>query len=125
MKLREHRQALLDVGVYLEDFGQSSFVVREHPTWFPKGEEQEVIEDLIEQVLTSSKADIKKLREAAAIMMSCKRSIKANHYLTKVQMDQLLEDLRNADHPFTCPHGRPVLIHFSTYEVEKMFKRVM
>ena len=125
IKLKEHRQALEEVGVYLEDFGQSSFVVREYPTWFPKGEEQEIIEELIEQVLKSSRANIKKLREDAAIMMSCKKSIKANHFLTKVQMEQLLEDLRNADNPFTCPHGRPVLVHFSTYEVEKMFKRVM
>lgn len=125
LKLMEHRHALEEVGVYLEEFGQSSFVVREYPTWFPEGQEKEIIEDLIEQVLKSSRANIKKLREDAAIMMSCKKSIKANHFLTKVQMEQLIEDLRNADNPFTCPHGRPVLVHFSTYEVEKMFKRVM
>jgi len=123
--LRENKQELEAVGVFLEEFGQSSFVVREHPSWFPKGEEQEIIEDLIEQVLTTKKADVKKLREAAAIMMSCKKSIKANHFLTREQMVTLLNDLRNADNPFTCPHGRPVLIHFTTYEVEKMFKRVM
>lgn len=123
--LREHKQELEAVGVFLEEFGQSSFVVREHPSWFPQGEEQEIIEDLIEQVLTTKKADIKKLREAAAIMMSCKKSIKANYYLTKEQMEILLRDLRKADNPFTCPHGRPVLIHFTSYEVEKMFKRVM
>lgn len=123
--LRENKQELEAVGVFLEEFGQSSFVVREHPSWFPKGEEQEIIEDLIEQVLTTKKADVKKLREAAAIMMSCKKSIKANHFLTREQMVMLLNDLRNADNPFTCPHGRPVLIHFTTYEVEKMFKRIM
>ncbi|MFJ5765058.1 DNA mismatch repair endonuclease MutL [Lysinibacillus sp. NPDC093210] len=123
--LRENRQQLEAVGVFLEDFGQSSFVIREHPSWFPNGEEQDIIEDLIEQVLTTKKADVKKMREAAAIMMSCKKSIKANHYLTKEQMVALLDDLRKADNPFTCPHGRPVLIHFTTYEVEKMFKRVM
>lgn len=123
--LREYKQELETVGVFLEEFGQSSFVVHEHPSWFPQGEEQEIIEDLIEQVLTTKKADIKKLREAAAIMMSCKKSIKANHFLTKEQMETLLRDLRNADNPFTCPHGRPVLIHFTSYEVEKMFKRVM
>ena len=123
--LKENVHALEEVGVYLEDFGQSSFVVREYPTWFPKGFEQELIEELIEQVFKTRKADVKKLREDAAIMMSCKKSIKANYYLTKEQMDVLLNDLRKADNPFTCPHGRPVMIHFSTYEVEKMFKRVM
>ncbi|WP_418301374.1 DNA mismatch repair endonuclease MutL [Lysinibacillus fusiformis] len=123
--LREYKHELEAVGVFLEEFGQSSFVVREHPSWFPKGEEQEIIEDLIEQVLTTKKADVKKLRESAAIMMSCKKSIKANYYLTKEQMEILLRDLRKADNPFTCPHGRPVLIHFTSYEVEKMFKRVM
>ena len=123
--LQEHRQALEQVGVFLEEFGHGSFVVREHPTWFPKGFEQEIIEELIEQVLTTKKADVKKLREEAAIMMSCKKSIKANYYLTKEQMVRLLDDLRAAENPFTCPHGRPVLVHFSTYEVEKLFKRVM
>ncbi|MBD8032037.1 MULTISPECIES: DNA mismatch repair endonuclease MutL [Solibacillus] len=125
LRLKESKEALEEVGVYLEEFGLSSFVVREYPTWFPKGEEQEVIEELIEQVLKVRKTDIKKLREDAAIMMSCKKSIKANHYLNKEQMDRLINDLRKADNPFTCPHGRPVLIHFTSYEVEKMFKRVM
>lgn len=125
LRLKESMAALEEVGVYLEEFGLSSFVVREYPTWFPKGEEQEIIEELIEQVLNARKTDIKKLREDAAIMMSCKKSIKANHYLNKEQMERLIDDLRNADNPFTCPHGRPVLIHFTSYEVEKMFKRVM
>jgi DNA mismatch repair protein MutL len=123
--LKEHAQTLEQIGVFLEEFGYGSFIVREHPTWFPKGFEQEIIEELIEQVLGTKKADVKKLREEAAIMMSCKKSIKANYYLTKEQMVRLLDDLRKADNPFTCPHGRPVLVHFSTYEVEKMFKRVM
>ncbi|MER1990201.1 MAG: DNA mismatch repair endonuclease MutL, partial [Solibacillus isronensis] len=125
LRLKESKEALEEVGVFLEEFGLSSFVVREYPTWFPKGEEQEIIEELIEQVLSARKTDIKKLREDAAIMMSCKKSIKANHYLNKEQMERLINDLRNADNPFTCPHGRPVLIHFTSYEVEKMFKRVM
>lgn len=124
-RIKESLRELQDVGIFLEEFGTSSFVVREYPTWFPKGHETKIIENLIEQVLRNRKADIKKLREEAAIMMSCKLSIKANHYLTMHDMEQLLESLKNAKHPLTCPHGRPVIVHFSTYEVEKMFKRVM
>ncbi|MGX9133747.1 DNA mismatch repair endonuclease MutL [Rummeliibacillus sp. JY-2-4R] len=125
LQLRENAQALEEVGVFLEEFGQNSFVIREYPTWFPKDFENEIIEELIEQVLKERKTDIKKLRESAAIMMSCKRSIKANHYLDQSQMEQLLKDLKTRVNPFTCPHGRPVIVHFRTYEIEKMFKRVM
>ena len=124
-RIEEGRNLLEDVGIYLEEFGHTSYIVREFPTWFPAGEETEIIEEVIEQVLNSRKIDIGKLREEAAIMMSCKRSIKANHHLTMADMERLLNDLAEAENPFTCPHGRPVLIHFTTYEIEKMFKRVM
>lgn len=124
-RIEENRSQLEDVGIYLEPFGPASYVVREFPTWFPEGEETITIEGIIEQVLSSRKVGIGKLREEAAIMMSCKQSIKANHHLTTTDMERLLTDLSNAENPYTCPHGRPVLIHFTTYELEKMFKRVM
>ena len=124
-KIEENMILLQEVGIFLEVFGPSSYAVKEYPSWFPAGEETVIIEDIIEQVLTTRKIDIGKLREEAAIMMSCKRSIKANHHLTLADMERLLNDLSAADNPFTCPHGRPVLIHFTTYELEKMFKRVM
>ncbi|MEW4223179.1 DNA mismatch repair endonuclease MutL [Rossellomorea marisflavi] len=125
IKIDECRAMLEEVGVFLEDFGHNSFIVRSHPQWFPKGEEQETIEDMIEQVLKMSRVDIKKLREEAAIMMSCKGSIKANHHLRNDEILSLLDELRRTTDPFTCPHGRPIIIHYSIYEMEKMFKRIM
>lgn len=125
IKIIEQKGSLEEVGVFLEPFGMNSFIVRSHPQWFPKGMEQEIIEEMIEQVLKMKKVDIKKLREEAAIMMSCKASIKANHYLQINEMGALLDELRRSSDPFTCPHGRPIIIHYSTYEMEKMFKRVM
>lgn len=125
IKINEHIAELEKVGIFLEHFGQNTFIVRSHPQWFPKGEEQQIIEDMIEQVLSMKKADVKKLREEAAIMMSCKASIKANHHLRNDEIQALLDMLRKSSDPFTCPHGRPIIIHYSTYEMEKMFKRVM
>lgn len=123
--IEQHKQELESVGVFLESFGSNSYIVRCHPAWFPKGEEAELIEEIIQQVLDSKNIDIKKLREEAAIMMSCKGSIKANRHLRNDEIKALLDDLRNTSDPFTCPHGRPIIIHHSTYEMEKMFKRVM
>ena len=120
-----HRDQLAACGVFLEPFGHNSFIVRSHPQWFPKGEEATIIEEMIKQVLVMKKVDIKQLREKAAIMMSCKQSIKANQFLRNDEIFALLESLRKTSDPFTCPHGRPIMIHFSTYELEKMFKRVM
>ncbi|MCM3725862.1 DNA mismatch repair endonuclease MutL [Neobacillus cucumis] len=125
VKITENLSELEKVGVFLEEFGLNSFIVRSHPQWFPKGEEKQIIEDMIEQVLLMKKVDIKKLREEAAIMMSCKASIKANRHLRNDEIQALLDDLRKASDPFTCPHGRPIIVHYSIYEMEKMFKRVM
>ena len=124
-RIRELVDTLASVGVEMEEFGSRTFVVREHPAWFPAGSEEEIIDALVEQALTEKRTDIGKLLEETAILMSCKRSIKANHYLTRADMERLLHDLGQAESPYTCPHGRPVIIHFSTYEIEKMFKRVM
>ncbi|MGN7175018.1 DNA mismatch repair endonuclease MutL [Cytobacillus sp. SAFR-174] len=125
IKIEEYKAELEKVGVFLEPFGHNSFIVRSHPQWLPKGEEQEIIEDMIEQLLAMKRVDIKKLREEAAIMMSCKASIKANQHLRNDEIQALLDELRRSSDPFTCPHGRPIIIHYSTYEMEKMFKRVM
>ncbi|MDH5162547.1 DNA mismatch repair endonuclease MutL [Heyndrickxia oleronia] len=125
IKIQENLHELEKVGVFLEPFGHNSFIIRSHPVWFPKGDEQEIIEDMIEQLLSMKKVDIKKLREEAAIMMSCKGSIKANHHLRNDEIQALLDSLRVSSDPFTCPHGRPIIIHYSVYEMEKMFKRVM
>ncbi|PEQ93913.1 DNA mismatch repair endonuclease MutL [Bacillus sp. AFS006103] len=125
LKINEHQAELEKVGVFLEEFGLNSFIVRSHPQWFPQGEEKQIIEDMIEQLLLMKKVDIKKLREEAAIMMSCKASIKANRHLRNDEIQALLDDLRKASDPFTCPHGRPIIVHYSVYEMEKMFKRVM
>ncbi|WP_227935889.1 DNA mismatch repair endonuclease MutL [Alkalihalobacillus deserti] len=123
--INEHLEDLNAVGVFLELFGTQAYVVRAHPTWLPKGHEEETIREMIEYLLEHRRVNLAKLREEAAILMSCKAAIKANRHLRQDEMFALLESLRKSSDPFTCPHGRPILVHFSTYALEKMFKRVM
>ncbi|BGE82550.1 DNA mismatch repair endonuclease MutL [Staphylococcus petrasii] len=125
MIIDQYQEELDKVGVHLEHFGGHDYIVNSYPVWFPKVEAEEIIKDMIELVLNHKKIDIKKMREDAAIMMSCKKSIKANHYLKNNEMADLIDQLREAEDPFTCPHGRPIIINFSNYELEKLFKRVM
>ena len=124
LKIKEQKETLAEVGIHLEDFGQNSFIVRAHPTWYPAGEEESIVREMIDMLLTTGSVSVKKFREATAIMMSCKRSIKANHYLNEQQARVLLKDLALCENPFNCPHGRPVLIHFTNSDMERMFKRI-
>jgi DNA mismatch repair protein MutL len=124
LQLQEQSDKLAEVGIHLESFGTNSFIVRAHPTWYPSGEEEAIIREMIDMLLTTGSVSVKKFREATAIMMSCKRSIKANHYLNEAQARILLQDLAKCENPFNCPHGRPVLIHFTNSDMERMFKRI-
>ncbi|WP_078576484.1 DNA mismatch repair endonuclease MutL [Salipaludibacillus agaradhaerens] len=123
--INEHHHVLEQVGLFLEPFGTKTYIVRSCPVWFPEGQEEEIIADMLEQLKNERTIQIGKLREEAAILMSCKAAIKANRHLTKDEMFQLLETLRTCHEPYTCPHGRPIIIHYSTYEIERLFKRIM
>ncbi|MGO4527840.1 DNA mismatch repair endonuclease MutL [Paenibacillus sp. 2TAF8] len=124
-KLKARLSWFEQAGVYLEHFGGQTFRVRSHPYWFPKGDEKDIIEEMSEWVLSERSIDVAKMREAASIMCSCKASIKANQKLTDREAEVLIQRLGTCRQPYTCPHGRPIVISFSTYDLEKLFKRVM
>ena len=124
MKFGMLQNKLSEIGVTLEHFGGRDYVVNEVPVWFPD-DAKSTIEDLIEYLFEHQQVDLNKFREETAIMMSCKKSIKANHYLKNEDMIRLINELAQTNEPFTCPHGRPITIQFTTYELEKLFKRVM
>ncbi|KIS03195.1 DNA mismatch repair endonuclease MutL [Paucilactobacillus wasatchensis] len=124
MKINEHLDVLQQVGINPEPFGQNSFIFRSHPTWFKEGQEESTIREMIDWTINDGQLSIAQFLEKTAIMMSCKRAIKANHYLNAQQADALLKKLPECENPFNCPHGRPVLVHFADTDLEKMFKRI-
>ncbi|MGM0882690.1 MAG: DNA mismatch repair endonuclease MutL [Bacillota bacterium] len=125
-QLRELISLFAQAGVELEPFGAQTFLVRAYPEWMPQGEEQSLLEEMAELLITERKSiNIAKLREKAAIMCACKASIKANDRMNREEGETLLARLSNCKQPYTCPHGRPIIVHLSTYQLEKMFKRVM
>lgn len=124
LKIEENLDKLANLGIELEDFGKNTYILRQHPTWFKQGEEEEIVREMIDMFLNDDKLTVAKFREKTAIMMSCKRSIKANHHLEEEQAKVLLKKLSACENPFNCPHGRPVLVHFTSKDMEHMFKRI-
>ncbi|KRK40226.1 DNA mismatch repair endonuclease MutL [Loigolactobacillus bifermentans] len=124
VRIRAQQDLFAQIGLVLASFGQNSFILRAHPTWFKAGQEEDTAKEMIDYVLDDQKLDIAKFREKTAIMMSCKRAIKANHHLDEQQAKALLQRLPQCENPFNCPHGRPVVVHFTQTDLEKMFKRI-
>ena len=122
--IRERSDILASVGVHLEEFGQNSFIASSHPSWFKAGQEEDTLREMIDWVLKDNHITVAAFREKTAIMMSCKRAIKANHHLDTQQAQALLDKLAQAENPYNCPHGRPVVVSFSQSDLERMFKRI-
>lgn len=116
---------LRSLGFEIEKTGIRQYSVTRYPNWIDERNPEADIEELIHFVSSKEDFSVNQYKEEMAIMMSCKRSIKANHYLDRPQIEALLESLRACRSPYTCPHGRPVIIHMSTYEIERMFNRIM
>lgn len=124
LRLKERMPLLEEVGVFLAEYGENQFILREHPIWMAEEEIESGIYEMCDMLLLTKEVSIKKYRAELAIMMSCKRSIKANHRIDDHSARQLLYQLSQCDNPYNCPHGRPVLVHFTKSDMEKMFRRI-
>ena len=114
---------LKSVGITLEPFGNSSFRVVEVPLWTEEYDERIYVTNIIEQLLANGSINQEQVRTNAIATMACKASIKANMRLNHFEQQQLIDQLFVCNNPYNCPHGRPTIIHFNKYQLEKMFKR--
>ena len=124
--LKDNLKILTDMGFILEEFGVNTFRILGHPTWLKEGYEEESVRKIIDLVIINKdKFDPVKFNENIAITLACKMSIKANMHISMEAITELLQELVVCDNPYNCPHGRPTIIKFSIYDLERMFKRVM
>lgn len=122
--IKQNIEILSKINIQVEEFGSSSFRVISHPTWINKGFEVQTIKHIFEMIVRDEKNfSLERFIDNVAKMVSCKMSIKGNTRINIEEMESLINDLRKCNNPFNCPHGRPTIIHFTIYELEKMFKR--
>lgn len=123
--VKNHFNLLEELGFSFEEFGFNSLLFRSHPYWLGKDRTLEKIRKIIDVILLKEDFSKEKFNEQIAITLACKMSIKANEHISLEEMRVLIKRLKNTKNPYTCPHGRPTIIFYSKYELEKMFKRVM
>lgn len=122
--INEKKETINSLGIDFEEFGGTSFIVRSVPLWVNQSIASDYIEDVFMQVIREKKSTKEEFLDNLAKSLACKRSIKGNEFIGKTQIDFLLEDLVKCYNPYTCPHGRPIIIKYSKYQIEKWFKRV-
>ncbi len=123
--VKKNIDLLESIGIKTEEFGTNTFIVRTHPTWFKEGYEKKSLTKIFELIATKEEFSKEKFIEKTAITLACRMSIKANDYISEEDMQYLLDTLRECSNPFTCPHGRPTIITYTIYDLEKLFKRAM
>jgi len=122
--LSDNLQNFLSIGFDMEPFGGKSFLVRGIPVVIKEANIRELFRDLLDQPEHKTGNARLLLQQEDIIRMSCKKAVKANDKLSEAEIRSLLRDLNRKKIPFTCPHGRPILITMSRYELEKKFKRI-
>lgn len=95
------------------------------PHWFPKGFEDIYIEAIVDAIVDGKDVSKKNLIDDLAKLLSCKHSLKANAYITEAEAFRLIQDLRQCQRPYTCPHGRPIVVKVKHSQVEHWFNRVI
>lgn len=125
IKFMERSNVLTEMGFDIEEFGLNTIVIKSHPTWLLSGYENESIQRLVELVINDYNIDRIKFYDNISKTLACKMSVKGNTRINMEQMQSIIDDLVLCDNPYNCPHGRPTIITFTKYELERMFKRVM
>lgn len=121
--VKENFSLLEEYGFKTEEFGINTIIVRSHPSWIMDDVAEECIRKVIDIIITRESFDFDLFVWRMAATMACRMSIKANDYISYDDQMFLLDSLRKCDNPFTCPHGRPTIITYTKYDLEKLFKR--
>lgn len=121
--IEEYREEFLQLGVDVEPAGETSLRVSALPADVESSQAEGFIEDILKLLSENKKIKASDLRESVLHYAACHSAIRAGEVLNIRQMRQLILELLNTEHPFTCPHGRPCMIHLTSDELYHMFKR--
>ena len=120
---KERFSLLKEYGFSIDEFGENTLLVRSHPNWIPEDRSEDIIRKLIDIIIDKGKFDFDQFIWRIAATTACRMSVMAGDYISKEEMEWILENIRYCENPFTCPHGRPSIITYTKYELEKLFKR--
>ncbi len=112
-------------GFQVEHFGGTSVLIRSIPAIAADADCRKLLAEILEGLEMEERTlDVERIRDRIAVSTACKAAVKVNMPLTMEKMQWLLDQLSLARIPTNCPHGRPIILRFTTYEIERNFGRV-
>ncbi|MGF7057075.1 DNA mismatch repair endonuclease MutL [Brassicibacter mesophilus] len=111
------------IGFDIEEFGNNSIVLRSVPVIFGKPDSKQLLLDILDKLQYDIKSSYH-VRLEKIMKMACTSAIKAGYNIKEIEINNLINELSYSEEPYTCPHGRPIIIKITKYELEKKFKRV-
>ena len=121
--IEENNVLFRSLGFDMEACGENEFRLKEVPTDIPVAEAEDIIREILTSLHDMHKLTAQEIRHACLATTACRAAIKAGDELNLRQMQIILEELAHTARPYTCPHGRPTILKFSSDELAKMFKR--
>jgi len=121
----ENKDIFKEAGFLLEEFGGNSLSLKEVPYFLGKLNPKNLLLDILDNLKNLGSGKTSEVKHNAIASKACKAAIKGNDKLELNEMLKLVEDLRYIDDPFHCPHGRPVIIKFTSTEIDKKFRRII
>ncbi|MDM0577226.1 DNA mismatch repair endonuclease MutL [Clostridium perfringens] len=120
----ENKEIFEKAGFKISDFGDNSIRIEEVPYFLDKLNPTELITSMVNNLKKMGTGETVEVKYNKIASMSCRAAVKANDVLSILEMENLIKDLRYINDPFHCPHGRPTIIKFTSYELDKKFKRI-
>lgn len=117
--LMENREKLARFGYGIEQISDTEITFKKIPQVISHFKPQDILADILENL----QGDLNNLEEKMLVTMSCKAAVKAGQELNLWQMEELIKKWKTTKHPYTCPHGRPILHTFSPKEIGAFFHR--
>ena len=121
--VKERFELLEKYGFTTSEFGFNTIIIRSHPAWIPEDRAEDIIKKIVDIIIEKGSFDFDQFIWRMAATTACRMSVMANTYISKEDQEWILENIRYCDNPFTCPHGRPTIITYTRYELERLFKR--
>lgn len=123
--LEQYRSELEKLGFEIEAFGGREFSVRAVPANLFGVAQVDLLTDLLNSLTEDMNVKGSELILERVASMSCKAAVKGNMKLSMLEAEALIDELMELENPYNCPHGRPVIVSMTKYEIEKKFKRIL